>query len=272
MLSEEKKRGLLRPREEIQDRPRATKVLKCLYQTTFAWKTKGLWMTRDENHPQNCQTQASSLCTVSSLLHWQCIKLLPSVGRWLGLGGRGLSEEDMRRLLGHRGFNMHPYCKGLYQREGSPSWGSTSVHNLINVVVLSIGKYLIYLVPTGRSWVQLWVENIFIATVPVKHLSENGHTGNTKICRQSSGQRLQDPLVPNGPVGALVSGSFPAQARTSAVWDVGVLLHYFDPWTFAAVNQMMCLVVLAWCFLASKHGMVGGCKASLHFYTSFTPL
>lgn len=192
MLSEEKKRGLLRPQEEIQDRPRATKVLKYLYQATFAWKTKGLWMTRDENHPQNCQTQASSLCTVSSLLHWQRIKLLPSVGRWLGLGGRRLSEEDMRRLLGHRGFDMHPYCKGLYHREGSPSWGSPSVHNLINVVVLSIGKYLIYLVPTGRSWVQFWVENIFDCNSPCEtSLREWTHRQyqdlQTELCAKAAG-------------------------------------------------------------------------------------
>lgn len=114
-------------------------------------------------------------------------------------------------------------------------------------------------------------KTFLIARVPVKHLLENEHRSNTKTCRQISG--LQDPTVANGPVGtAFVSRSFPAQACASAVWHVVLLLDYFDLWTFAAVNQMMCLLVLAWCFVASKHGMVGGCKTSLHFYTGFTPL
>lgn len=190
--------------------------LKSVYETTFAWKMKGLWVIRDEKSPQNCQTQALSLCTVPTLVHWQCARLLPSVGRWLGLGGRGLSEKDMRRLLGHRGVDLHPYCKVPYWRKRSSPWGSASAHNLINAAVLSTGNDLICLVPAGRSGVQLWEENIFVARVPVKHLLENEHTGNTKTCRQISG--LQDPMVANGPVGtALASRSFPAQACASAV-------------------------------------------------------
>lgn len=147
-----------------------------------------------------------------------------------------------------------------------------AAHNLINAVVLSAGKYLICLVPTGRSRVQLRVENIFDCNSSCEtSLGEWAHRQYWDL--QSFAKRLQDLLVANGHVGAVfVSRSFPAQACTSAVWDVILLPDYFDPRTLAAVNQMMCLLVLAWCFLASKHGMVGGCKASLHFYASFTPL
>lgn len=72
----------------------------------------------------------------------------------------------MRRLLGHRGFNLHPYCKGPYQRESSPLWGSISAYNLDSAVVLLVGKYLICLLPTGRSRVQLWLKNIFYFNSP----------------------------------------------------------------------------------------------------------
>lgn len=160
MLSEEKKRCSLRPWEEVQNR------LKSVYETIFAWKTKGLWVIRDKKGPQNCQMQALSLCTVLSLVHWQGARLLPSVGRWLGLGGRGLSEKGMRRLLGHRGVDLHPYYKGLYWRKRSSPWGSTSADNLINAAVLSASKDLIHLVPAGRSRVQLWEENIFDCKSP----------------------------------------------------------------------------------------------------------
>jgi len=40
VISKEKKRHFLRPWEEIENRPRAAKVLKSLYQTTFTWKNK----------------------------------------------------------------------------------------------------------------------------------------------------------------------------------------------------------------------------------------
>ena len=38
--------------------------------------------------------------------------------------------------------------------------------NLVNAAVLSVGKYLICLVATGRGRVQLWVENIFDRNCP----------------------------------------------------------------------------------------------------------
>ncbi|PKU47570.1 rna-directed dna polymerase from mobile element jockey- hypothetical protein [Limosa lapponica baueri] len=41
-----------------------------------------------------------------------------------------------------------------------------------------------------------------VLIVPRKHFLETENTGNTKICGQSSGQRLQDPSVAKGPMGA----------------------------------------------------------------------
>lgn len=167
--------------------------------------------------------------------------------------------------LRHRGFNLHS-LRLRAASEGCHLWDhicpQTSLPQYRQVHDLSSANR------------KNWVENIFDCNPPCETSLGKWPMGNTKMCRQSSGQRLwyywlgsQWPMC-----SVFVSRSFPAQACTFAVWDVILLLDYFDPWTFAAVYQMMRLLVLAWCFSASKHGMVGGCKASLHFYATFTPL
>lgn len=136
-------------RGAIHDRPRAAKVLKYLYQTTFALKAKGLWTIREEKNHQSCRVETWYFCTKSSLAHGQYEKLLPSVGRWLGHGGRSLPEKDLRIQLGHKGFNLHPHCKGPYPRERSSPWGIIPAHNLSRAVVLWLGKVLACLVSMG---------------------------------------------------------------------------------------------------------------------------
>lgn len=191
------------------------------------------------NH-QPC-AQSQTLCTSNVQ---SCCLLL---GRGWGLEGVGFQRRAGKCNWVTGGLIHIPYCKGLYQRERSHLWGSTSVHNL--------------------RW-----KILLIATVPVKPLSGNGPWAIQDLQIELWAMAVV-PLGGHWPVcSVFVSRSFPAQACTPAVWDVILLLDYFDPRTFAAAYQMMCLLVLAWCFSASKHGMVGGCKASLHFYATFTPL
>lgn len=149
------------------------------------------------NTSSKLPNESSSLCTVSNLVNWQCTKLLPFVGKWLGLVGEGCQKRAGECNWDTGGLICIPYCKGLYQRERSHPWGSTSVHNLVIAVVVSIGKYMIFLVPTGRIRVQLWVEDIFDCNCPCETSLRKWPLGNTKTCKQSPGQRLWYPLVAN---------------------------------------------------------------------------
>lgn len=175
------------------------------------------------------------------------------------------------------GFKLHLCGKGPCVREGSSPWGSTSAHNLISLVVLWVDKYLICHVLIGY---QKWLQNavlgeIFFWSWQSSCNISHGRSmwGMPRCAGRALGKGCKTSWWPLDKWCTIfIDKSLMAWAYAPAGWDASLLLDYFDPWTFTAVNQMMLLLFLAWCFLASKHGMVGGCKAGLHFYASFTPL
>lgn len=183
----------------------------------------------------------------------QCTKLLPFLGKGLGFSGNGLSEQGRRMQLRHRGFNLH----SLWLRavsEGSHLWEHIcpQTHHCH-----SIGKYMIFLVPTGRIRVQLWVENIFDCNLACETSLRKWPMANTNMCRQGSGQRLwYYGLGSQRPVcSVFVSRSFPAQACTLAEWDVILFARLFWPMDLCCsvsddVPTGSCLVLLSkqtWC-------------------------